>query len=147
MPNEENRSSRRKNGRARARRRKELEEDQEVDTDTNIDENGDVIEAEGKLTNCIYNVDDKYIDFNTIEPVKILQPGGSEYFLDLCGKEDKCDTGALCEKPKSESDWEPIGDRENIIVEKDLKLTSAIKFELKIPKSNSVSSQCSNGKT
>ena len=31
MPNEENRSSRRKNGRARARRRKELEEDQEVD--------------------------------------------------------------------------------------------------------------------
>ena len=31
MPNEENRGSRRKNGRARARRRKELEEDQEVD--------------------------------------------------------------------------------------------------------------------
>ena len=123
------------------------EEDQEVDTDTEIDENGDEIEAEGKLMNCIYNVDDKYIDFNTIDPVKILQPGGSEYFLDLCGKEAKCDTGALCEKPKSKSDWESIGDRENILVEKDLKLTSAIKFELKIPKSNSVNSQCSNGKT
>ena len=31
MSNEENRGSRRKNGRVRARRRKELEEDQEVD--------------------------------------------------------------------------------------------------------------------
>ena len=31
MPNEENKGSRRKNGRARARRRKELEEDEEVE--------------------------------------------------------------------------------------------------------------------
>ena len=74
--------------------------------------------------------------------MKILQPGGSEYYLDLCNKENKCDGGALCEKAKSSSEWVNIGSGQLITVEKNLEhMSSAIKFEIKI-KTLSLSVYC-----
>ena len=99
------------------------------------------------IVNCVYSVDDYYIDFNNAPPTKIIQPGGSEFYLDLCGQENKCASGALCEKKSGlHTEWEPIGDINQVTVEKDLQLTSAIKFEIKIKQADSVSDKCPNGK-
>ena len=97
------------------------------------------------IVNCVYSVDDYYIDFNNAPPTKIIQPGGSEFYLDLCGQENKCANGALCEKKSGlHTEWEPIGDINQVTVEKDLQLTSAIKFEIKIKQADIVSDKCPN---